>query len=1110
MGNTPATLPADFFSNPQSAPPPATPTAPSTLPANFFSQPQNQPAAPKPAPDTLPADFFSKPGGSAPTATQAPKPEATSFVGKTWDWLNSPLLDLTRQGAGPIESGVEKFASGLTSPLSIGLAVGTFGSGLVEEGLVRGGLAAADAAGAVQKAKLITDFGFLAKYGYDVHTNTIPQLEMNWGDYRAATNERDRTAALNRFEEQATESVLGAIAMGFATRGVAQDLSGFAARSPKGLAMANPAYADGVFEYSENAGVGRAQAAQTHEEILQAAKRDTRQTAMALNLEAGGDARLLEEQAQRLDAAGLKDWAEKYRSAKTLSDAEIAARNEASNVMAGDHEHLKAINRLPPDHELPNFLPHRYVSDEVDPVTKKPIDRPDPEGLVKKRTFPKLVDAILQGETPITNLAALVGDYHEQASNLIARHYFAEKLAGSYTNDGMPMAAPGHMFPGSTRPADAPATPQDVAMWKAKGQLNNLIAQGKIYEVPAKPPAMVGKPGLVVAEKPLAIDDARDLGTKPEEKAYMIRQRDYVPVPLAVWRPVSEAEAANLAPGTEIVPLGKGPFPEQAIMQAGGRGIPTDQAAAAPKVANARVPLFVSPDVAPHATAILESTRPKSPLVRAALAATREVKGDLLSLSPFHWVTILNRSLEAGLNPFTGTNRKFLFMPKDIDYYNLTPAQSAALRDGVVTSYTRPGSSGYLNESAGEGLTGQGSVLNKIPLIGGLNRAIEDKLFGPKGWITSLKFDLYDKLKGELMQSKPGLTDVQAGRIAASQVNNKFGGLNYTVLGRSASTQNTLRLLLLAPDFLESSGRSILDVAGDHGGQLAKMLVGFNAAHWLFTRGLNYLVSGDTHPEAGFSVMSKNGKREYSLRTTLGDFLHFAEKPRDFVSNRVNPVGRGIEEAFGGEDAFGEKVSDTQRFFDVLRQITPIPLQGAYPNQSITQPSAGDKLLQSAGVQSRKHFTPAETLAHQLGSKQSQEGAPLEGDELAAAQLRYKLEDSLRTAINMHDSNARIGAIQQIRSAAQGPDAKLTANEASELIQRANRFPMAVQSSVEHLPLSAAFQVWNQASITERRALRPIIQKKIDNWMLASNKHTRQQNETVRRQVQAFRLSLAE
>src|SRR2546421_3303386 len=48
---------------------------------------------------------------------------------KAWDWSNKPLLDLHREGAGPIESGVEDIASGLTSPLSIALFAGTAGSG---------------------------------------------------------------------------------------------------------------------------------------------------------------------------------------------------------------------------------------------------------------------------------------------------------------------------------------------------------------------------------------------------------------------------------------------------------------------------------------------------------------------------------------------------------------------------------------------------------------------------------------------------------------------------------------------------------------------------------------------------------------------------------------------------------------------------------------------------------------------------------------------------------------------------------------------------------------------------------------------------------------------
>jgi len=106
-------------------------------------------------------------------------------------------------------------------------------------------------------------------------------------------------------------------------------------------------------------------------------------------------------------------------------------------------------------------------------------------------------------------------------------------------------------------------------------------------------------------------------------------------------------------------------------------------------------------------------------------------------------------------------------------------------------------------------------------------------IFGSQGWISSLKFDLYGKLKEQLKSANPNFSDEQAGRIAASQVNNRFGGLNYAVLGRSASTQNAMRAFLLAPDFLESTGRSVLDLAGSHGSGVVKSLIGYNIAHWL-------------------------------------------------------------------------------------------------------------------------------------------------------------------------------------------------------------------------------------------------------------------------------------
>lgn len=1103
------------------APAPAAAAPPAPTPSNdpWATAFQN------PAQPTLSADPWSTAFGSAPEAPARPKDEPVTLPGKAWDWINKPLtttlfdIPESRPGAGPIETGVEKFASGLTSPLSVGLAVATFGGSVAEQGLVRAGLTAAEAAGAVQKAKLITDFGFLAKYGFDLGTNTIPQMEMNWGDWRAAKTDKDREKALDRLKEFGTESVLNAIAVGLASKGFAKDIAELEHTSPKGQAMQHEQYAGGVYGYQQENQLGVAQARQDFEKYRKMVPDEARRIAIARNIEAAGDPRVLEAQAIAAENnPATKQTAKEFRAAKVLSPDEIKARDELRQINVADLAHLKHLGLLPEDGGLPNYLPHKWDVEDLDPETGKMEAHTLVDGdrdMLKKRTFSTLAEGEQKGAKPTTKDAVtLYADYHERVSNLIAKHNLAEKLDGSYTNDGAPMAAPGHLFPGFTRPRDAPISPEEVANLQASGKFNELLRTGRIYEVepkPPKPPAMQGEPGLVVADKAIQPKDATTVGKEGEERAFMWKQRDYVPSGLSVWRPVSEAELKDLPNAVTV--YGEGPFPEQGIIPFGEKrngvaaGIPTDRPE---RIAKARVPVYVHPDIAPHLEPMLEVTRPKNALIRAFLAVSKETKSDLLALSPFHWGTITSRTLEAGMNPFgAGHNvAKAIFAPKDIDYYHLTDAQSAAIRDGVVTSSTRPGFSGYLEEGLG---SEHDSIINRIPLVGDFNRAIEGRLFGPHGWISSLKFDLYDKLKGELRKSRPELTDEQAGRISAAQVNNKFGGLNYTVMGRGASTQNALRALLLAPDFLESSGRSVLDVAGNQGRTLVKSLVAFNAAHWLLARGINYLVSGNTRPDAGFSVLSKDGKRQYNLRTTLGDFLHFAEKPRDFLANRVNPIGvRAPAEIAAGEDSMGNKVTNWQQFFDTLRQVTPIPLQGLYPTKSISEPSAGDKLLQSIGVQSRKKFSPAETAAHELQTRRNGEGEPLDGDELARAQLHYKLEDELRTAINARDNQSRIDAINKIHGASIGPDAKLTHDDASKLIEQANKFPMPLQSSVNHLALADALEVWDKASINEKRAIRPLIQNKIEKWMLSQGKHTRQQNDTMKQRIQAFRYSLAE
>ena len=485
----------------------------------------------------------------------------------------------------------------------------------------------------------------------------------------------------------------------------------------------------------------------------------------------------------------------------------------------------------------------------------------------------------------------------------------------------------------------------------------------------------------------------------------------------------------------------------------------------------ARVPLFVHPDIAAHLENVLDNSAPKG-ITGAILKTSSGVKSLLLSFSPFHWNTIFNRTLESGMNP------REIFKPKPVDYFNLTDPQKAAIRDGVSVANAKPSSSGFLDS---EGLaSGPKSLASQIPGLGNINHFLETRLFGPQGWITGLKFELYDNLKADILKGNPKLSDEQAGRIAASQVNNKFGGLNYTLLGRSVSGQSALRAILLAPDFLESTGRSVLDVAGPYGKPLLKRLVAYNAAQYAFVRVLNKLFNGGFHPESGFAVLSPDGKKEYSVRSTLGDFLHFIKEPLDFAYNRVNPLlVRTPIELMTGVDALGRKVSGSQKMLDAAKEVVPIPAQGLLPSTQVNPPSATDQLLKAIGVNSKQHLSPAETLAMQKASGRNESG-PLEGQALANHQKKFRLEDALRTAIQNKDSKASSQAYSSISQAAAGSDAILTPSQAKNLREDAKL--TRLQSSVKRLSLTDALDVWNVAGSQEKKNLRAIIGKKIQDW----------------------------
>ena len=488
-----------------------------------------------------------------------------------------------------------------------------------------------------------------------------------------------------------------------------------------------------------------------------------------------------------------------------------------------------------------------------------------------------------------------------------------------------------------------------------------------------------------------------------------------------------------------------------------------------------RQQIAVHPDIAQDLNAVLS----KPGASNIFLKLSQQAKGTLLSLSPFHAVMEGVLAGESGINPFGRAKESFFTrLPQNVDYFNLTPEQTQAIRDGLNTM---PAHSNYLSE--GETAGGKNLLINKLPLVGDLNNFMHERLFGSNGMITGLKFDLYGKLKPEIQARYPTLSEEQAGRLAASQVNNKFGGLNYELLGRDAGNQKVLRTLLLAPDFLESRGRSILDVAGQHGAPLAQRLLAFNVAHYLAARAINYLVSGETHPEAGFAVLSKDGKREYAIRTTMGDFLHFIEQPGSYLQNRINPVIRTAGELVTGRDlSTGQKVSNDQKFWDAVRQVTPIPAQALTPKQTISQPSAGDELLKSIGIASKKVFTPAETLAMQKQSFRNENGEPLTGDALSAAQKKHELQQNLSDAIQARDEKTQLAALKAITDATQGPSAVLTLKQAKELKDTARLFPTRIQAAIHRLPLADSLDVWDVSSQQEKKLIRKEIQKKIVGW----------------------------
>lgn len=223
--------------------------------------------------------------------------------------------------------------------------------------------------------------------------------------------------------------------------------------------------------------------------------------------------------------------------------------------------------------------------------------------------------------------------------------------------------------------------------------------------------------------------------------------------------------------------------------------------------------------------------------------------------------------------------------------------------------------------------------------------------------------------------------------------------------------------------------------------------------------------------------------------------------------NRVNPTLVRVPLEWATKvDTQGHRVGDDQMFWDSLRQVIPIPAQALSPKQQVTQSSAMDDFLKGMGVEAHKIFSPAETLAMQKASGRSFY-EPLEGDALAKAQQRYKLEEELRDALQAGDRDRWFAAQQAILKASRGSDAVFSPKQAADSIVTNLTYRTRLTATVHHLGLEDALAVYNAASPIERRTLRNLINQKTVSWYkgAAQGRKTAEEMATMHSKLQSFR-----
>lgn len=385
--------------------------------------------------------------------------------------------------------------------------------------------------------------------------------------------------------------------------------------------------------------------------------------------------------------------------------------------------------------------------------------------------------------------------------------------------------------------------------------------------------------------------------------------------------------------------------------------------------------LLVHPEVWKHVRNVLgRSALRDIGATKVLLDVGSLLKQSKLALSGFHFTQEGVHALAHRINPLA---------PDKIDFS--IPDQSALVDHGLQVASFRA------QQAFAEGLSGYGSIYEKVPVVGKWLSRFNEYLF--QEYIPRLKMTMATHaLERNRARYSGKLNDDQILELTANQSNAAFGELNYTMLGRNPTFQDTIRLGVLAPDFLEARGRFGLQAFTGTGAEQRVALALQAATMYVGFRLMNQFWSGDAHWDKPFSLFINN--REYGLRSVVGDVWHAIKDPGQFVGNRMAPLSKAVQAFVSHRNMQGVKRTGMEQIADVMDWLTPI----TFDRQR--EKTFSDQALAASGVTVRPS-TPIQKVYELLNSfKQDKSLLTKEEKEGMRSASEYA---QLRTAVESGD-----------------------------------------------------------------------------------------------------------